>query len=118
MGPNIPHCYGVLVVQGGAFLVTQLLEGRDAEHSAHERAAIYEALSKLHQAGWMHNAIVTESLALRNLVWRPSGHAALIDLLTVSQHNCCGSNCEELEGVMRVLQLPECRIFGLTRSSK
>ncbi|KAJ7506486.1 hypothetical protein B0H11DRAFT_2219857 [Mycena galericulata] len=110
MGHHIPRCYGVLMVDNGAFLVTELLESRDTVQSQHERADIYEALSKLHEAGWMHNDIVAAGSALRNLVWTRSGHAVLIDLVTVSRHNCHGT-CQELEGVRNVLQLPEPRII-------
>ncbi|KAJ7927121.1 hypothetical protein B0H13DRAFT_1971601 [Mycena leptocephala] len=110
MGHYIPRCYGVLVVDNGAFLVTELLESRDTIQSQHERAAIYEALSKLHEAGWMHNDIVAAGSALRNLVWARSGHAVLIDLVTASRHNCHGT-CDELEGARNVLQLPEPRII-------
>ncbi|KAJ7287039.1 hypothetical protein C8J57DRAFT_1707439 [Mycena rebaudengoi] len=106
MGHYIPRCYGVLVVDNGAFLVTELLESRDIVQSQHERTAIYEALSKLHEAGWMHNDIVAAGSALRNLVWARSGHAVLIDLVTVSRHDCHGT-CNELEGARNVLQLPE-----------
>jgi len=110
MGHHIPRCYGVLAVDNGAFLVTELLESRDTVQSQHERAAIYEALSKLHEAGWMHNDIVAAGSTLRNLVWTRSGHAVLIDLVTVSRHNCHGT-CDELEGARNVLQLPEPRII-------
>ncbi|KAJ7868212.1 hypothetical protein B0H14DRAFT_3861568 [Mycena olivaceomarginata] len=110
MGHHIPRCYGVFVVDNGAFLVTELLESRDTVQSQHERAAIYEALSKLHETGWMHNDIVAAGSALRNLLWARSGHAVLIDLVTVSRHNCHGT-CDELEGARNVLQLPEPRII-------
>ncbi|KAJ7237473.1 hypothetical protein B0H12DRAFT_1138914 [Mycena haematopus] len=106
MGHHIPRCYGVLAVHNGAFLVTELLESRDTVQSPHERAAIYEALSKLHEAGWMHNDVVIAGSALRNLVWTRSGHAVLIDLVTVSRHSCHGT-CDELEGARNVLQLPK-----------
>ncbi|KAJ7860489.1 hypothetical protein B0H14DRAFT_2576698 [Mycena olivaceomarginata] len=87
MGHHIPRCYGVFVVDGGAFLVMELLESRDTVQSAGERAAVYEALSRLHKAGWIHNDIVDAGLALRNLAWARSGHVVLIDLVTVTRHD-------------------------------
>ncbi|KAJ7790886.1 hypothetical protein B0H14DRAFT_2625546 [Mycena olivaceomarginata] len=87
----------VFVVNGSAFLVMELLESHDTVQSARERAAIYEALSRLHKAGWIHNDIVDAGLALRNLAWARSGHIVLIDLITVTRHDC-HDTCEELEG--------------------
>ncbi|KAJ7094517.1 hypothetical protein B0H15DRAFT_829872 [Mycena belliarum] len=110
MGHHIPRCYGVLIVDGGAFLVTELLESRETVHSAREREAVYEALSALHKAGWMHNDIV-DGMDLRNLVWARSGDAVLIDLVTVTEHNCPGGSCEELEGARNILRLAKPRVI-------
>ncbi|KAJ7308588.1 hypothetical protein DFH08DRAFT_490789 [Mycena albidolilacea] len=110
MGHHIPRCYGVFVVDGGAFLVMELLESRDTVQSARERAAVYEVLSRLHKAGWIHNDIVDAGLALRNLAWARSGHVVLIDLITVTRHDC-HDTCEELEGARNILHSAEPRVI-------
>jgi tRNA A-37 threonylcarbamoyl transferase component Bud32 len=90
----------------GACFVSCLTRIPNVAHSA----AVYDVLSKLHKAGWMHNDIVDADSALRKLAWAPSGHAVLIDLVMVTRHDC-HDRCEELEGARNILQLAEPRVI-------
>lgn len=51
MGHHIPRCYGVFVVDGGAFLVMELLESRDTVQSAGERCVFYILPNQNSQCG-------------------------------------------------------------------
>ncbi|KAJ6487864.1 hypothetical protein C8R45DRAFT_994672 [Mycena sanguinolenta] len=110
MGSHIPRCYGALVMENGAFLITERLESRKIIQSDHEQRAIDEALTKLHAAGWQHNDLIDIGSFLRNIAWTHSGQAALIDLVTATRHEC-HDGCEELEGARSVLQLENPRVI-------
>ncbi|KAJ6548341.1 hypothetical protein B0H19DRAFT_1160863 [Mycena capillaripes] len=107
MGPYLPQCYGICVASGTAFLITSLIHDHGPKHklTIAERGAVYAALKRMHEGGWVHNDVVDPAKhVIHNVLWADTGRPVLIDLVTVSRHRC-GKKCAELKLAKKALGL-------------
>ncbi|KAJ6546087.1 hypothetical protein DFH09DRAFT_1088042 [Mycena vulgaris] len=106
IGESIPVCHGVCFASGTAFLVLDRLHNRPIRDlSKAERGAVYAALRKMHNSGWIHNDFLDPvSNGIRNLLWNHAGRPVLIDLVTATSH-CCHTRYDELRRLRTTLQI-------------